>query len=271
MKRTRSQRNQHSSPPHVAGNTTTPLMRNQTLFRNHSESVDNAIIRNNNLQLSFSEDQINPERQLSFGAFGGQFRPHSSGLNQHRAAWPAAMNGFAFGGRQFISCPRFFQQNFRSAFNYYTRPNSQRIPRTTRQFQETQRHWNAGFTQQRNFMHTSTISASEINNTGHKANGYLNKRKDSMRRKWQALPEAEQCRPNEFSFSLVTYNMLSDSLLYENMYLYQDCNNDYLSWGYRKEKLLAELLGYEAEVSLCFAGCIDTLKVGIALRNLLGK
>lgn len=70
-----------------------------------------------------------------------------------------------------------------------------------------------------------------------------------MRREWQALPEADQCSPDDFSFSIVTYNVLSDSLLYENMYLYEECYHEDLSWEYRKEKLLSELLGYDAEVS----------------------
>ena len=266
MKRARNERNQPSSHPRFPGNTTRPPIGNQTLFRNHSESVNKAVIRNNNSQLSFSEDQNNRQNLLSSQAIGGRSGPYLGGLSQHQAAWPAAMSGFVrpflFGNRQSMSNPRYFQPRFRGAFNYYTRLNQsnlQRIPSTTRQFQETQGHWNANSTHQRNYMRTSANAASEIRHKGHKAKVSLDKHKDSMRREWQIMPEADQCRPDDFKFSLVTYNMLSDSLLYENFYLYEDCNEDYLGWGYRKEKLLAELLGYEAEVSLCFADRVDTL------------
>jgi mRNA deadenylase 3'-5' endonuclease subunit Ccr4 len=102
-------------------------------------------------------------------------------------------------------------------------------------------------------MRTSATPAYESRNKGR---NYSNKNKDFMRRKWQAMREADHCRPGDFTFSLVTYNMLSDSLLYENINLYEGYDEEHLSWGYRKEKLLAELLSYEAEVSLCFAACV---------------
>ena len=258
MKRTRSQRNQPLSHPRCPGNSTKPQRRFQNLFRNHSESVNKALIRNNNLQLPFSEDQTNPEGLLSFHASGGQFRPHSAGLNRHQAVNQPAMGPmtrFGFGSARpfnpFIlyPSPRFCL----NAFNYFTRfhqSNAPRIPSTARQFQETQRHWNAKFTQQRYRMHNSATPAFDSRNNGHEEKGYSNKSKESMRRKWQFMPEADRCRPNDFTFSLVTYNILSDSLLYENMYLYEDCDQEHLGWGYRKEKLLAELLSYEAEI-LC--------------------
>ena len=256
MKRTRSKRNEPPLHPRCPGNTTKPHRRFQTSFRNQSESVNQALIRNNNLQLSFSKDQIDPEGLLSFQASGGQFRPHSVGLHRHQAINQPAMTRFGFGSARpfnpFISYPN--PRFRRNAFNYFTRfhqSNPPRIPSTMRQFQETQRHWNAKFTQQRSRMHNSAIPAFDSRNKGPKEKGYSNKNKDSMRRKWQVMPEADRCRPDDFTFSLVTYNMLSDSLLYENIYLYEDCDQEHLGWGYRKEKLLAELLSYEAEVSLC--------------------
>ena len=252
MKRARSERNQPCSRPRFPKNIT---IRSQTGFRSHNESVDNSVIRNNNQQLSYREDQVRPGSLSSFEASGGQFRPRSAGLIQHQTVRPTAMNGLT-SSRHFVSYPtaRLFRPHFRGALNNYARFNSPRIPSNMHQFQEaqaTQGQWNARYVQ-RNFGHTNTITSTNgIQNKGHKAKAYLDKNTVSMRRKWQAMPEVDQCRPNEFTFSLVTYNLLSDSLLFENMFLYEECDQDYLNWGYRKEKLLAELLGYDAEVSLC--------------------
>lgn len=254
MKRARSERNQPCSRPRFPQNFT---IRSQPWFRSHNESVNNLVIRNNNRQLSYREDQVRPGSLSSFGPSGGQFRPRSAGLIQHQTVRPVAMNGFSSGGRQIMSYPtaRLFRPLFRSAFNNYARFNSSTIPSSRQQFQETQatyRQWNARYVQQRNFGHTGTITSTNgIQNKGHKAKSYLDKNTVSMRRKWQTMPEVDQCRPNEFTFSLVTYNLLSDSLLFENMFLYEECDQDCLNWGYRKEKLLTELLGYDAEVSLC--------------------
>ena len=268
MKRTHNERSQMSSRPRFPRNTTAYFLRNQTQFQNHSESANKEIIRNNNLQLSFCEDQINPSRLLSFEATRRQFTPNSVGLNRHQPTLPSAMNRFAFGGRQFYqftAYPRIFQQSFRSACNSYSRSNSQRFPGTTSQFQEMQQRQNAKFTQQRNY----TISSAKLQSKGREFKPeYAGRNRVSMRRKWHALPEARQSRVDEFCFSLVTYNMLSDSLLYENMFLYEDCDEDYLSWGYRKQRLLAELLGYDAEVSLRFSGCVESAnKTGLAMAR----
>ena len=256
MKRSRRERNQPFSRPRFPNNTT---IRSQTWFRSHNESVYNSVIRNNNQQLSYCQDQIRPGSLPSFEASGGQFRPLLAGLNQHQTVRQAAMNGFlaSGGGRQFMSYPtaRLFRSHFRRVLSNYARFNSPRIPSRTQQFQEaqaTQQQWDVRSVRQRNFEHNSTASsANGTKNRGHKAKDYLDKNAVFMRRKWQTLSEVDQCRLNEFSFSVVTYNLLSDSLLFENMFLYEECDQEHLHWGYRKEKLLAELLGYDAEVSLC--------------------
>ncbi|XP_028398583.1 protein angel homolog 2-like [Dendronephthya gigantea] len=257
MKRGYNEIYQPSVRPRVpVGHRNASFPRSQFRY-DRSESVNKAIIRNNS-QLSFGTDQINPESQ-SFEARGGQYRPHLGGRNHHQGFLPSAMSRFAFGARQIrpiASYPMFFQSGFRSAFNHYPRSTPQGIPSNTLQFQEAQRHWNARFTQSQNGMRTnnSSLRTRERGQSGHRderGKAFSHRNKFSMRREWQALiPEAGQCRPDEFSFSIVTYNILSDSLLYENMFLYEECYHEDLGWEFRKEKLLSELLGYDAEI-LC--------------------
>lgn len=71
-----------------------------------------------------------------------------------------------------------------------------------------------------------------------------------MHRRWHSLPVNSDLKMLKgFIFSMVTYNLLSNSLLHENMFLYESCDEQDLAWCNRKEKLLAELLSYNAEVS----------------------
>eukprot|EP00117_Sycon_ciliatum_P037976 scpid50307/ scgid4282/ len=48
--------------------------------------------------------------------------------------------------------------------------------------------------------------------------------------------------------NIVTYNVLSDKLLFNNPDLYPDRNGPYLNWEYRKGRLLKEILSYKADV-----------------------
>ena len=55
---------------------------------------------------------------------------------------------------------------------------------------------------------------------------------------------------DSFNFSVLSYNILSDDLLWENTALYRDCPGWTLQWNYRKENLLKELESYNADVSI---------------------
>ncbi|XP_065176276.1 protein angel homolog 2-like [Sycon ciliatum] len=48
--------------------------------------------------------------------------------------------------------------------------------------------------------------------------------------------------------NIVTYNVLSDKLLFNNPDLYPDRNGPYLNWEYRKGRLLKEILSYKADI-----------------------
>lgn len=50
------------------------------------------------------------------------------------------------------------------------------------------------------------------------------------------------------SFSLLCYNVLSQDLISENMYLYSKTPHDWLAWDYRKRRLIKELINSEADV-----------------------
>eukprot|EP00892_Ulva_mutabilis_P011453 jgi/Ulvmu1/8680/UM047_0020.1 len=51
-------------------------------------------------------------------------------------------------------------------------------------------------------------------------------------------------------FTMMSYNILSDSLLYQNAYLYVGCDSRVLKWRYRFERLLAEIRHHEPAI-LC--------------------
>lgn len=264
MKRTRDEKtDQFASRHFFPGISTAPVMRNQALFRNYNQSVEpanKAIIRNN-LHLLTGDQSFNARSLLSFCTFGGQhrqYRPNFVGRD-HQSSQRIDMNTITSGIRLFVSNPKFLpnpkflQPCLRSVFSNHARSNQinqfHQIPSTAWQFQESQR--NVRLMHQN--VHQHGASTLQTKNRGCKTICSLAKNDVSMRRKWQSLPKSEQCHPYEFAFSLVTYNVLSDSLLCENMYLYEDCNKDDLRWESRKVKLLAELLGYDAEVSFCSA------------------
>lgn len=48
---------------------------------------------------------------------------------------------------------------------------------------------------------------------------------------------------------MLSYNILSQELLQDNVYLYQHCNPNVLSWDYRLPNLLSEIQKYNADVS----------------------
>lgn len=78
--------------------------------------------------------------------------------------------------------------------------------------------------------------------------------RNSMIRQWDMLPEGNFPSSEDFWFTVVSYNLLSDRLLFENKFLYEGCNQEVLNWEFRRENLLRELLGYNADVSALSLG-----------------
>ncbi|XP_034088179.1 protein angel homolog 2-like isoform X1 [Gymnodraco acuticeps] len=77
-----------------------------------------------------------------------------------------------------------------------------------------------------------------------------------LQRHWQSSspPCSTEPRPPgssaEFDFSVMSYNILSQQLLQENIYLYRHCPPAVLSWDYRLPNLLAEIQQHDADI-LC--------------------
>lgn len=77
----------------------------------------------------------------------------------------------------------------------------------------------------------------------------------ALQRHWEASP-ACTTKPyppggsTSFDFSVLSYNILSQELLQDNVYLYQHCNPNVLSWDYRLPNLLSEIQKYNADI-LC--------------------
>ena len=64
------------------------------------------------------------------------------------------------------------------------------------------------------------------------------------------LPNEVSAIRDNFNFSVLSYNILSDDLLWGNAALYRNCPTWTLQWNYRKENLLKELKSYNADVSI---------------------
>ncbi|XP_054617781.1 protein angel homolog 2 isoform X2 [Dunckerocampus dactyliophorus] len=76
-----------------------------------------------------------------------------------------------------------------------------------------------------------------------------------LHRRWEPSPACgtkpappEGCRV--LDFSVMSYNILSQDLLQDNLYLYQHCPPQVLAWTHRLPNLLAEIQKYDADV-LC--------------------
>eukprot|EP00064_Thunnus_orientalis_P023473 superscaffoldBa00008903_g23717 len=78
----------------------------------------------------------------------------------------------------------------------------------------------------------------------------------ALQRQWESSPA---CRTfpqppgvnAAFDFSVLSYNILSQELLRDNIYLYQHCHPGVLPWEYRLPNLLNEIRQYDADI-LCY-------------------
>ncbi|XP_031722117.1 protein angel homolog 2 isoform X2 [Anarrhichthys ocellatus] len=77
----------------------------------------------------------------------------------------------------------------------------------------------------------------------------------SLQRHWEASPaRSNDTRPpgdsTAFDFSVMSYNILSQELLQDNVYLYRHCHPGVLPWDHRLPSLLAEIQQHNADI-LC--------------------
>lgn len=72
------------------------------------------------------------------------------------------------------------------------------------------------------------------------------------KRNWINVPYLKSNRTERklFDFTVVSYNILADNLLWKNLYLYKSCPPEALQWDYRRDKIIAELHQANADVSL---------------------
>lgn len=175
-----------------------------------------------------------PVISSAVAAFGNQFTPFSVGMNHRMARFRNALR---------------IESNFPGPWRHAHKPNALPmatfpfipnalpmapfpIPRTALRFQEMQRNFA--------FQHQAQSAR----------DSYKMQAKDSTVRKWDVLPEDRSSSPSDLKFSIVSYNLLSDKLLFKNKFLYEGCREDVLRWEFRKENLLNELLSYNADI-LC--------------------
>ncbi|XP_068454923.1 protein angel homolog 2 isoform X2 [Clinocottus analis] len=77
----------------------------------------------------------------------------------------------------------------------------------------------------------------------------------SLQRQWEVNPNRSSAsRPPgggaAFDFSVMSYNILSQELLQDNVYLYRHCHPGVLAWSHRLPNLLAEIQQHDADI-LC--------------------
>ena len=71
-------------------------------------------------------------------------------------------------------------------------------------------------------------------------------------RKMQSLPIPNEISilQDDFNFSVLSYNVLADELLWQNKSLYRGCPDWTLKWNYRRNNLIREIESYNADVSI---------------------
>lgn len=89
-------------------------------------------------------------------------------------------------------------------------------------------------------------------------------------RKWHYLHRRcyQPQRSRNFSFTVVSYNVLADGLLHSNSHLYNATEQWLKHWDYRRRNLLKELLHYNADVSInceyyCCGSILPMIQFGI--------
>jgi len=76
----------------------------------------------------------------------------------------------------------------------------------------------------------------------------IQSRVTNLNRKWMNIDHSNYGIDPTFSFSVMTYNILSHKLADRHTYLYSSCNSNYVNWKYRRDNLALEILTYNADV-----------------------
>lgn len=76
----------------------------------------------------------------------------------------------------------------------------------------------------------------------------------SKKREWKSVLNRSQLEEfnnnfTNFEFQIVSYNLLSPTLLEENFYLYENLDRRNLDWQYRRENLMKEIRNINAHVN----------------------
>ncbi|ORX56649.1 DNase I-like protein [Piromyces finnis] len=81
-----------------------------------------------------------------------------------------------------------------------------------------------------------------------KKNIEIQSRVTNLNRKWMTLDRPNYGVDPKFTFSVMTYNILSHKLADRHTYLYKHCNSVYVNWKYRRDNLALEMLTYNADI-----------------------
>jgi len=76
----------------------------------------------------------------------------------------------------------------------------------------------------------------------------IQSRVTNLNRKWMSLERPDYGVNPSFSFSVMTYNILSHKLADRHTYLYRSCNSSYVNWKYRRDNLALEMLTYNSDI-----------------------
>lgn len=84
-------------------------------------------------------------------------------------------------------------------------------------------------------------------------------------RRWHSLRRRcyHEQRSQNFSFTVISYNILADGLLHANSNLYCGVEQWIKDWEYRRRNLIHEILHYKADVSLKYTHVIQFLVFNI--------
>ncbi|ORX87924.1 DNase I-like protein [Anaeromyces robustus] len=81
-----------------------------------------------------------------------------------------------------------------------------------------------------------------------KKNIEIQSRVTNLNRKWMNVNNQEYGVDPRFTFSVMTYNVLSHKLADRHDYLYRSCNPNFVSWKYRRDNLALEMLTYNSDI-----------------------
>uniref|UniRef100_A0A0P6JUX1 Protein angel homolog 2 n=1 Tax=Heterocephalus glaber TaxID=10181 RepID=A0A0P6JUX1_HETGA len=124
-------------------------------------------------------------------------------------------------------------------------------------------NWRSGHLNQTSLLHLSSYS---MNSEGDEPSSKRRKHRGTIERNWEYVcnhnkenakilgdknvdPKCEDSE-NNFDFSVMSYNILSQDLLEDNSHLYRHCRRPVLHWSFRFPNILKEIKHFDADV-LC--------------------